>query len=109
MRFRFRAATLLRPTRFRVALFVLLVGAASAYLMYLTPEKRAVRNRLSEADDQSRAAIDTRIKPLTELFARGRQGAPAFAKEALSWSGKWALVKGVAVDGAHRTFLADAF
>jgi hypothetical protein len=49
---------------------------------------------------------------VAELFAKGRNGSKAFAAEALSWSGKWALVKGTLGIGgrnAHRAFLAEVF
>ena len=34
------------------------------------------------------------------VFARGRRGAPDFAKEVMSFSGKWAFVKGLVVEGS---------
>lgn len=85
-------------------------AALGAYLLFFTPDKRAVSKHLGEADAKSKAAIDARLKPLTELFAKARKGAKPFAEEALSWSGKWALLKGLADDGeAHRLFLSEAF
>jgi hypothetical protein len=99
----------LRPGWRWVAVAAAVALLFGAYLMYFTHSKRAVRNRLSEADTKSKAAIDQRIKPLTQLFAKGRKGAPAFAKESLSWSGKWALVKGLVAKDTHREFLAEAF
>ncbi|MGH7169984.1 MAG: hypothetical protein ACRELG_06890 [Gemmataceae bacterium] len=78
--------------------------------MYFTPHKRAVRHRLSEADTKSEAAIDARLKPLADLFAKGRKGSKAFAQEALSWNSKWELVKGmVGGSESHRRYLSEAF
>ena len=99
-------------TRNHLRLFVALLGISAClwgYREYLTPEKRAVRQRLSEADTKSEAAINDRMKPLQNLFAKGRKGAKEFAKESLSWGGKWALVKGFVVGDSHREFLAEAF
>jgi hypothetical protein len=99
-----------RPTWRRLALLATLVAIGWLYQAYFTPEKRIARKRLSEADTKSEAAIDARLKPLADLFAKGRKGARAFAEEALSWSGKWQLLKGaVRGDDSHRQFLADAF
>ena len=109
MRSRSLARLLWRPTVPKLFLLVAFGAALAAYVMYLTPEKRAVRTRLNEADTQSKAALDERVKPLAQLFARSRTGAGAFAKEAMSWRGKWALVRGAAVPGTHREFLSEAF
>src|SRR5262249_38671429 len=82
------------------------------WFAYFTPEQRAARHRLSEADSKSDAAIDQRLKSVREMFARGRKGSKTFAEEALSWSGKWALIKGTLALGdcdAHREFLTEAF
>ena len=81
----------------------------AVYLLYFTPQKRAVRSRLSEADTKSEAAIDARLQPLVQLFAKGRRGSKQFAKEALSWNGKWALVQGFVDKDAHRKYLAESF
>jgi len=108
--FRARAASLLRPRR--LAVFAVLVALGCVYLLYFTPEKRLARRRLSEADNNSKAALNQRLKPLAELFARGRKGSKAFAEDALSWGGKWALLKGTLGIGggdAHREFLSEAF
>jgi Ca2+/Na+ antiporter len=93
-----------------VVVALAILAALAVYLLFFTPDKRAVRQHLGEADTKSKAAIDARLKPLTELFAKARKGAKPFAEEALSWSGKWALLKGLADDGAsHRLFLSEAF
>lgn len=107
-----------RPGRSRGTFRKTLQGAAVCaalalvvfiYLAYFTPEKRAVRHRLSEADHKSVAAIETRIKPLTELFAKGRKGSRAFAEESLSWGGKWEMVKGMVDGDSHRLYLSESF
>ena len=85
-------------------------AALAAYLLFFTPEKVAVRQHLGEADAKSKAAIDARLRPLTALFAKARKGAKPFAEEALSWQGKWALVKGLVDDGEyHRCYLSEVF
>jgi len=81
-----------------------------AYVLYFTPAKLAVWTRLSEADSKSTAALQRRLKPLHELFVKGKQGAKPFAEHAISWSGKWALIKGTVWSAdSHRQFIADAF
>ena len=72
---------ILRITPRRIVVFMIFAAMWWGYQHYFTPEKRAVRHRLSEADSKSEAAIDARLKPLTALFAKGRKGAKAFAKE----------------------------
>jgi hypothetical protein len=102
----------LRPTKRRLMLGGMLAALASVWLLYFTPAQRAARHRLSEADDKSMAALDQRLRPVAELFGKGRKGSKAFADEALSWGGKWALVKGTLGIGggnAHREFLAEVF
>jgi hypothetical protein len=94
----------------RLLLLCLVLGAALyVYLEYFTPTKRAVRLRLSEADEKSQEAIDRRLKPLDQLFAKGRKGAKAFAEDALSWNSKWHLVKGIMGGDSHRAYLSEAF
>jgi hypothetical protein len=97
------------PTRKRCLALLAVVAAAAAYLLYFTPEKRAVRHRLTEADAQSTAAADARLKPVRALFAKGRKGAKPFAQEALGWGGKWAMVQGLVDGESHREHLAAAF
>ena len=61
---------------------------------------------------KSMAAMNQRLSPLNQLFAKGRRGSKVFAEEALSWSGKFALVKGLLGVGggdAHADFLKEAF
>jgi hypothetical protein len=80
------------------------------YLKYFTHEKRVVRQRLSEADEKSEASINPRLKPLTDLFAKGRKGAKAFAGRAVSWRGKWEMMKGLTDHGeSHRAFLSEEY
>lgn len=94
----------------RLAGLVALAAALGVYQAYLTPQKRAVRQRLTEADTKSKQAIDARLKPLADLFARGRKGARPFAEESMSWNGKWQFVKGIVRGGAsHRAYLSTAF
>lgn len=101
---------ILRPTLRRLVVLATLVALWCLYQMYFTPHKRAVRHRLSEADAKSEASIDARLKPLADLFAKGRKGAKPFAQEALSWNGKWEFIKGmVGGSESHRLYLSEAF
>jgi hypothetical protein len=101
---------ILRPTPRRLAVFAVLAVMIGLYQLYFTPEKRMVRHRLCEADTKCETAINTRLEPLTEMFAKARRGAKAFAEEALSWDSKWQLLKGtVRGDESHRRFLSEAF
>lgn len=67
---------------------------------------------LSNAHLKSKAALDRRIMAVRAVFTRGRKRAGAFAEDALSWGGKWALVKGmlgIGEDDAHSRYLAESF
>lgn len=96
-------------TAARLAAVLAIPAALAAYLAYLTPEKRLVRHHLGVADAKSQAAIDGRFRPVRDLFAAGRKGAPGFAREVLSLNGKWNLVRGVVAPGDYKEFLSDAF
>jgi hypothetical protein len=101
----------LRVTRYHVALLTLLVAAWCCW-QYFSPERQAVRHRLSEADEKSTAAMNERLYNLTRFFAKGRTGSTAFAEEALSWGSKFVMVKGfLGIGGkdAHATYLKEAF
>jgi hypothetical protein len=103
--------SLLRVTRRGVVLFALLVAAWYGW-QYFSPQSRAVRHRLSEADEKSTAAMNARLNSLTKLFAKGRTGSDAFAEDALSWGSKFALVKGflgIGGEDAHARYLKEAF
>lgn len=96
----------------RHVLMVVALIVAWYVWQYFTPANRAARQRLSEADEKSTAAMTQRLNPVTQLFAKGRKGAKGFADEALSFSGKIALVKGMLRIGqgdAHAEFLKEAF
>ena len=100
----------LRATLAILAVTAILGGSAFVYFKYLTPEKLAIRSRLNEADTRSEKAIDARLQPLAKLFDRGRKGAKNFAGRAVSWRGKWELMKGLSNSGAsHRQFLSDEY
>jgi hypothetical protein len=100
----------LKRTLCLMAVSAILGGSVYVYLAYLTPQKLAVRSRLNEADAKSQEAIDMRLKPLSDIFAKGRNGSKAFAEKALSMRGKWELMKGVANGGeSHRRYLAELY
>ena len=100
----------IRQTLLRAGCLATLFAACWIYLTFFTPAQRAARQHTAEADTRSAGAIDARLTPVRDLFARGRKGADGFAAEALSWRGKWQFIRGLTDDGAsHRLFLADAF
>lgn len=113
---------LLRPRWKRVTLslaaviLVSLVGVTCSQWGTSASAKRACQEKaetlLSDAHSQSDHALDLRIKSVRAVFARGRAGADAFAAEALSWRGKWALIEdtlGIGEENAHAAFLAELF
>jgi len=64
---------------------------------------------LADADRQTQEAVHNRLDAVKALFERGLGGADAFAEEALSLWGKWALIQGtlgLGEDDAHGKFLA---
>jgi len=66
---------------------------------------------MATADQKAVKALEERLHAMISLFERGQKGAIAFAEDATSWSGKWALLKdkvGLEED-AHTKFLAEAF
>jgi hypothetical protein len=100
----------LKLTGALLAVAAFIAPALYVYLTQFTPEQRIVRHHLSATDEKSNTAIDTRLKPLADLFAKGRKGSKAFAAEALSWNGKWELIKGMVRGGeSHRLYLSEAF
>ncbi len=71
-----------------------------------------VQPHLDELDRQASAARDRRLTALRAFFREREKGAGGFAEEALSWGGKWALIKqtiGIGEADAHRKQLSDAF
>jgi hypothetical protein len=76
------------------------------------PLKEKLKKDLAEAKEKADSALQTRLRTLQEVFSRARRGADTFAVEALSWRGKWALVKGklhIGKEDAQAKFLGDAF
>ncbi len=74
---------------------LLLVVVLIVYLSFFTPEQRTVRRHLAEADQKSVEAIDRWMSPVHDVFKKGRDNSNRFAREALSWSGKFALLQGM--------------
>jgi len=67
---------------------------------------------MASADRKQVSLLEGRLASVRAFFARARKGAPPFAEEALSWSGKWALIKNKLRIGereGHAKFLAEAF
>src|SRR5947208_2123766 len=58
----------------------------------LTPRQKLTMH-LATADQKAAQALDQRLQAVISLFQRGKKGASAFAEDAVSWSGKWALLK----------------
>jgi membrane protein YqaA with SNARE-associated domain len=80
-----------------------------AYHLWFTPQKLAVRQRLNNADEASVEALDTRLKPLHELFDKAYKGAPDFAKDTVSLEGKWNVLVGLLDGSSHREYLRECF
>lgn len=105
-----QAAT--RITWRRVAIFAILAVLFTLYLLFFTPAQRAARSRLWESDTKSTTAMNTQLRSVEEMFAKGRRGAKQFGEEALSWGGKWALVKntiGLGGRDEYKQYLSDLF
>ena len=71
-----------------------------------------VKPHLDGLDQQADAARDRRLAVLRDFFREREKGAAGFADEALSWGGKWALIKQTMRIGeadAHRKQLLGAF
>jgi hypothetical protein len=71
-----------------------------------------VQPHLDGLDRQASAARVRRLADLRAFFREREKGAAGFAEEALSWGGKWALIKQMMHIGeadAHRRQLSDAF
>ncbi len=101
-----------RITFRRVVIFMVFAGLFTLYLLYFTPAKRAAAYRLWEADQKSNAAKAKHLNALSQMFSKGRNGSRRFATEALSWGGKWALVKntiGLGERGEYKQYLSDLF
>jgi hypothetical protein len=106
---RFKCSQLLKPTWRRVAAFAILAALWIGW-QFFSPEAQAVRRHLGEADVKSKAALSERLGAIDKLFSKGRSGSKAFSEEALSWGGKFALVKGCfGGSDCHATFLKEAF
>ena len=74
--------------------------------------KEKASKHLAVAHQKAAAALEARLKTVRDVFKRGRMGAKPFAEDALSWSGKWALVKGalgIGEDKAHEQYLKESF
>src|SRR5262249_45758547 len=71
-----------------------------------------VAGRLREADRASRALAEQHLARVTEFFAGRRKAADAFAEDALSFKGKWALLKSklpYADKDGYERYLREAF
>lgn len=106
----------LKPTPKKVWTAILLAVAVTGGAFYsarkpaLPPPPDPVQVHLSQAEAQSAKALDKRIDSVRHVFRQGRAGANRFASDALSWSGKWALVRSKLGDGdAHSSYLAASF
>ena len=85
-------------------------GDKSSLLLAASREKAG--KHLANAHLKANIALDARLQVVRAVFNRGRKGADMFAEDALSWGGKWALVKetlGIGEDQAHAQYLAESF
>ncbi|CAN5478156.1 hypothetical protein BH10PLA2_BH10PLA2_20470 [soil metagenome] len=86
-------------------------GSAVAEAPPLTRSQKADLH-VRTADEEGAAAFAARIESIDEVFDRANRGASRFAEDALSWSGKWALVKdyvGISNGIDHMIFLNTSF
>ncbi len=98
---------------------VLLFGLVAVIGAYISPRKPAeppppkewnkVQPRLTQFDKAADQAARKRVERVRKFFAEREKGADIFAKDVLSWGGKWELVKDVAGYGNHARYLALAF
>jgi len=100
-------------TAFPVAIILLV---ASLGLLKRNDSRDALRAKakeiLADSRSQANAALANRLRDVRAVFERARGGADALAEDALSWSGKLALIKGklgIGEDDAHAAFLAETF
>jgi hypothetical protein len=87
------------------------LGCGESQPKPLTPKEKADQH-VAATDQKAAKALENRVKGVRDVFRRGAGGAGRFAEEALSWKGKWVLVKekvGAGNDGEHARFLADLF
>ncbi|AWM40136.1 hypothetical protein GobsT_14330 [Gemmata obscuriglobus] len=97
-------------TAFGGALLAAMLGmAVGVYLEFFTPQKRQVRACLREADEKCEAAIEPRLRSVSEVLAKGRKGAKPFAEDALSMRGKWNALVGLFDGRSHKEYVTDAF
>src|ERR1700722_17082922 len=68
-----------------------------------------VEPRLTQFDKAADEAARKRVERVQKYLTEREQGADVFAKDVLSWGGKWELVKDVAGYGDHPRFLAETF
>jgi hypothetical protein len=66
---------------------------------------------LERAEKRSAEAYKARIEKLRQFFkTRGDDGSEAFARDVLSLSGKWAMIKTtIRIEDAHAKYLANSF
>jgi len=68
--------------------------------------------RLAAAERESKSEIDRQLAPINQFFDERKKGSLEFARQVLSFSGKWVFVKSklpFAEDDGHFTFLREAF
>jgi len=69
-----------------------------------------VAQDLNWANQESGSGISPGLTPVRELFGQGRQGARAFAEDALSFDSKWKMVTDFVSSGnEHEGYLVDRF
>ena len=68
-----------------------------------------VEPRLTQFDKAADKAASKRVERVRHYFTEREKGADLFAKDVLSWRGKWELVKDVAGYGNHAQYLALIF
>jgi hypothetical protein len=99
-----------------MVLLILLRSAKSTAARPLDPvAQRAwdkIAPRLRDADQNSIQSVEQQLLRINDFFDQKLLRTSAFAEDALSWSGKWAFIKGkfTGDDGkGHQDFLRQAF
>ena len=83
------------------------------YLPHYDPVRREAWTKVTPRLEQTRQATEEdsnqAAQQVADFFAERRRRARDFASDVLSFSGKWAYVKGYLYSGSHEKYLEDCF
>jgi hypothetical protein len=68
-----------------------------------------IEPRINQTNDETRTEAEKSTAKIKEFFAARKQNARGFATELLSFSGKWAFVKGYFSEGSHEHYIEECF